>query len=267
MASWFTLGSILGVVQGTTEFLPVSSTGHLIIVAKLLGFTDAKASTFEVAIQLGSIMSVLVIYWQRFIGFIRPIKGKKFTGRYGIWLLFLTTLPPGIIGFLLHGYIKTLFTLHSVIIALITGGVCMLFVEYIYHKKKIGKEITLDDINPKLALGIGFFQCLSLWPGFSRSASTIMGGMLLGTNRAIAAEYSFMAAVPIMVAATGYDIIKNWDLFTTNDIPLFTIGMICAFFSACIAIKIFISLISKITLIPFAYYRFILAMAVYVFMC
>lgn len=267
MTSWLTIGIILGLVQGITEFFPVSSTGHLIIVAKLLDFTGPKASTFEVAVQLGSIMAVIIIYWQTFIGLLKPMKKKSFTGLYGIWLLFLTTLPPGLVGFLFHSYIKTLFTLHTVIIALVVGAVGMLLVEYICQKKKTIQITMLDEITPRIAFGIGCFQCLALWPGISRSASTIMGGMLLGAKRSLAAEYSFIAAVPVMVAATGYDILKNWDLFTINDIPLFATGMICAFFSAWLAIKVFISLVSKITLRPFAYYRFILALLVYVFMC
>ena len=262
MMSWLTIGVILGLVQGITEFLPVSSTGHLIIVAKFLHFTGSKASVFEVAVQLGSIMAVVVIYWNRFIGLIRPEKNKKFAGLYGIWLLFLTTLPPGIIGFLFHSYIKTLFTIPSVIAALTTGSIFMLISEQLC--RNISQRIvTLDELTPKTALGIGFFECLALWPGFSRSAATIMGGMLLGAKRHLAAEYSFIAAVPVMFAATGYDLLKNWDLFTANDLPLFITGMICAFLAAWITIKVFILLISKISLRPFAYYRLLLAFIVY----
>lgn len=264
MMPWLTIGVILGLVQGITEFLPVSSTGHLIIAAKLLHFTDPKASIFEVAVQLGSIMAVLVVYWNRFIGLIKPLNDKKFAGIYGIWLLFLTTLPPGIIGFLLHSYIKTLFTIPSVILALTTGSIFMLVSEQLC-KNASQQLTTLDELTPKVALGIGFFECLALWPGFSRSASTIAGGMILGAKRHLAAEFSFIAAVPIMFAATGYDILSNWELFTIKDLPIFVTGMTCAFFSAWVTIKIFISLISKITLRPFAYYRLVLALIVYLY--
>ena len=128
------------------------------------------------------------------------------------------------------------------------------------------RYITLDEMTPKLALGIGCFQCLALWPGFSRSASTIMGGMLLGAKRSLAAEYSFIAAVPIMVAATGYDLLKSWHLLSAADAPFFAIGMIGSFLSALLAIKVFIALVSRMTLIPFAVYRLILAPLVYLFM-
>ena len=251
---WFSTGLIMGAVQGLTEFLPVSSSGHLVIAGDLLGFTGPKASTFEVAIQLGSIFAVLMVYWDRFMGLLLPGRvqtsaPKPFAGLRGIWLLFLTTLPPSVLGLL----------------SLAVGGLLMLFVES-YCAKRPPKYSSIDEVTPKLALGIGLCQCMALWPGFSRSGSTIMGGMLLGEKRALAAEYSFVAAVPIMFAATGYDLLKTWSLFTVDDIPLFATGLFFAFLFGWLAIKTFIALVGRITLRPFAVYRLLLAPIVYFFM-
>lgn len=272
MESWFSIGFILGAVQGLTEFLPVSSTGHLIIAGDLLGFTGPKASTFEVAIQFGSILAVVVLYWRRFMGLLIPPSGPArrgehggFAGLRGIGLLILTTLPPSVVGLLLHDRIKALFTPASVAAALAVGGILMLLVER-YCKDREPRYLTLDEVTPKLALGIGCCQCMALWAGFSRSASTIMGGMLLGAKRGLAAEYSFIAAVPLMVAATGYDLLHTWPLFTMNDLPLFATGMIFSFLFAWAAIRTFIALVGRVTLRPFAWYRLVLAPIVYFFL-
>lgn len=254
---------ILSIIEGLTEFLPVSSTGHLILAGDLLHFTGARASTFEVVIQLGAILAIVVLYWSRFIGLVRPRSFARFAGWRGIYLLFLTTLPACVMGLLLHGIIKQyLFNPVSVLCALVVGAICMILVEKRHMRPKC---ITLDELTPRLALGIGCFQCCALWPGFSRSAATIMGGMLLGAKRSMAAEYSFIAAVPVMLAATGYDLLKNWSLFTSADIPFFLVGMIGAFVSAVIAVKAFVALLSRITLVPFAIYRLILAPLVWIF--
>ncbi len=254
---------VLSIVEGLTEFLPVSSSGHLILAGDLLNFTGPKAATFEVVIQLGAIMAVVVLYWPRFFGLIKPKPYTPFSGARGIWLLILTSLPACVFGLLLHSYIKEyMFNPLTVLIALIVGAICMILVE------KRGSRpdcLSLDDLTPKIALGIGFFQCLALWPGFSRSAATIMGGMLLGAKRSIAAEYSFIAAVPIMLAATGYDLLKNLSLFTMADLPFFAVGMIGAFVSAILAVKAFVSLLGRVTLVPFAIYRLLLAPFVYYF--
>eukprot|EP00831_Metopus_contortus_P009201 TRINITY_DN13549_c0_g1_i2.p2 TRINITY_DN13549_c0_g1~~TRINITY_DN13549_c0_g1_i2.p2 ORF type:complete len:266 (+),score=35.51 TRINITY_DN13549_c0_g1_i2:685-1482(+) len=185
MTPWY-VAFILGIVEGLTEFLPISSTGHLIIIGHLLNFTGPKAETFEIVIQLGAILAVVVLYWDRFTGLIIPDSQRKFSGIYGLWLLFLTSLPASILGLLTHSYIKQyLFSPTTVAVALAVGAVFIFVVEGI-NKKKTAR--SLDELTPKLALGIGLFQCLALWPGFSRSASTIMGGMLLGTERKVAAE-------------------------------------------------------------------------------
>jgi undecaprenyl-diphosphatase len=262
MASLITAG-ILGIVEGLTEFLPVSSTGHLIITGNLLGYTGEKAATFEVVIQLGAILAVVIMYWPRFWGLIRPNCRQKFSGLRGLYLLFLTSLPASVLGLITHDYIKEmLFNPKSVAWALGVGAIMILIVERIQKKPSC---FTLDELTPKLALGIGFFQCLALWPGFSRSASTIMGGMILGAKRKLAAEYSFIAAVPIMFAATGYDMLKSYSLFSSADIPFLATGFIVSFFSAWLAVKAFIFLLGKITLNPFAWYRLALSPLILLF--
>ena len=263
MENWF-VAVILSIVEGLTEFLPVSSSGHLILAGDLLGFVGEKAATFEVVIQLGAIMAVVVLYWSRFWGLLRPQPYARFAGMRGIGMLMLTSLPACVLGLLAHSTIKQhLFTPATVALALAVGAVCMILAE---RRKVRPVCITLDDMTPKLALGVGLFQCLAMWPGFSRSAATIMGGMLLGSKRSVAAEYSFVAAVPIMVAATGYDLLKSWHLLSAADIPFFAIGMVGSFISALAAVKIFVALVGRMTLVPFAVYRLILAPVVYYFM-
>ncbi len=263
MASWY-VAVILGIVEGLTEFLPVSSTGHLIITGHLLGFTGPKAETFEIVIQLGAILAVVTLYWDRFTGLLKTNPEKKFSGFYGLWLLFLTSVPASVVGLLTHKYIKMyLFSPTTVAFALGVGAIMIFVVEGMDKKEQ---TTSLDEITPKLAFGIGLFQCLALWPGFSRSAATIMGGMLLGARRTVAAEYSFIAAVPIMFAATGYDFLKNYKLFETGDLIFLTVGFFVSFISAWIAVKGFIYLLGKLTLRPFAIYRLILVPLIFLFL-
>lgn len=247
---------ILGIVEGLTEFLPVSSTGHLIIAGYLLDFTGAKAETFSIVIQLGAILAVVALYWPTFWGLVRPTE-RPFSGMRGLVLLFLTSLPAALLGLFAHSTIKEyLFSPITVAFALAFGALAILLVERMPAKNRIK---GLDEITPALALGIGFFQCLALWPGFSRSAATIMGGMILGTERRTAAEYSFVAAVPIMFAATGYDMLKSWRLFSPDDFLILGVGFAVSFVSAWFAVKGFIALLGRLTLSPFAWYRLALA--------
>ncbi|MBI3802669.1 MAG: undecaprenyl-diphosphate phosphatase [Nitrospirae bacterium] len=244
---------ILGVVEGLTEFIPVSSTGHLIIAGHFLGFEGAKASTFEVFIQLGAILAVVVVYKERFLHLL-DFSGKKgFNGFNGILLLGLTTAPALLFGFLAHKFIKEhLFNTTTVAIGLAVGGVGILLAERFLPKPD---KQRLDSLQPKDALLIGLFQCLALWPGMSRSGSTIVGGMVLGTERKTAAEYSFLAAVPVMFAATIYDLYKNRALLQASDIPLFAVGFVVSFVAAWLAVRSFIQLLTRYTLTPFGWYR------------
>ncbi|MGE4299334.1 MAG: undecaprenyl-diphosphate phosphatase [Desulfovibrionaceae bacterium] len=255
---------ILGIVEGLTEFLPVSSTGHLILAGHLLGFTGEKAATFEIVIQLGAILAVVALYWRRFWGLVRPQPRQRFSGLHGLWLLFLTSLPASVLGLATHKAIKTyLFGPQTVAWALGVGALAIFAVEARPRRERV---YTLDEITPGLALGIGFFQCLALWPGFSRSAATIMGGMLLGARRKVAAEYSFIAAVPIMFAAVGYDLLKSWRLFEAGDLPFLAVGFAVSFFAAWAAVALFIRLLGAMTLRPFAVYRLLLAGGVLYFL-
>ncbi|SFJ55313.1 Undecaprenyl-diphosphatase [Desulfomicrobium apsheronum] len=247
---------ILGIVEGLTEFLPVSSTGHLIIAGHLLDFTGPKAETFSIVIQLGAILAVVALYWPTFWGLVRPNE-RPFSGMRGLVLLFLTSLPAALLGLFAHSAIKEhLFSPVTVAFALAVGAVAILLVERMPAKNQVK---GLDAITPTLALGIGCFQCLSLWPGFSRSAATIMGGMILGAERRTAAEYSFVAAVPIMFAATGYDMLKSWRLFSPDDFLILGVGFAVSFVSAWLAVKVFIALLGRLTLRSFAWYRLALA--------
>lgn len=259
---------ILGIVEGLTEFLPVSSSGHLVIASDLLGFSGPRAATFEVVIQVGAILAVLAMYWPRFIGLLLPGRNAKaFSGMRGIAMLLLTTLPASVLGLLLHSFIKTLFTPATVAAALVCGSLLMLVVEHLLAPRQKSMPVqSIDQLSMLQALGIGIFQCLALWPGFSRSASTLMGGMILGVRREVAAEYSFIAAVPIICGAALYDLCKSFSLFSAADIPFFLVGSLCAFLSAIAAIRAFVSLLGRYTLKPFAFYRLLLAIPVYFFM-
>ncbi len=265
MSSLF-IAFIMGFVEGMTEFLPVSSTGHLIIASHLLNFEGASAENFEVIIQVGAIFAVIWLYFARFWGLLFPKKDEitqkipKLSGFYGLFLLFLTCLPASLLGLLFHSHIKSLFSIETVLFSLVFGAFCMLIVEKIDKKEEI---TTVDELTPQIAFKIGCFQILALCPGFSRSASTIMGGMLLGLSRKTAAEYSFLGAVPIIIAAAGYDFLKSYDTFNVEDFSFFIVGIISSFFFALLAIKGFIASLSRLTLKPFAYYRIILAFILY----
>ena len=255
---------ILSVIEGVTEFLPISSSGHLIVAGDLLGFSGQKAETFEIIIQLGAILAVVIVYWPRFWGLLRPKHGAHFSGARGIWLLILTSFPACLAGLLFHSFVKEyLFRPATVAFGLAAGAIFMLLVER--YKQRPHCE-NIDEITPRMALFVGLCQCAALWPGFSRSASTIMGGMLMGARRAVATEYSFIAAVPIMFAASGYSLLKNWDILSSAELPFFAVGIIGAFISALLVIKAFVALISRITLAPFAIYRLCVAPIVYYFM-
>lgn len=250
---------LLGALEGLTEFIPVSSTGHLVLLGEYLQFTGDRATTFEVFIQLGAILAVVVVYWPRFFALIPRSSNAGLTGWRGLFLLALATFPALILGGIFHHQVKELFSSRPVALALILGGIALVGIE---RTKRTSSIFSVERIGPKQALGIGLFQCLALWPGVSRSGATILGGMLLGLERTVAAEFSFLAAVPIMVAATAYDILKNYKFLTPDDLMIFVIGFVVSFVTALLAIKIFIRLLAKITLAPFGYYRIALGLLV-----
>ncbi|WP_377887381.1 undecaprenyl-diphosphate phosphatase [Alkalihalobacillus sp. R86527] len=249
---------ILGVVEGLTEFLPVSSTGHLILTGFWLDFVDERAKTFEIVIQLGAILAVVVMYRKRFIDLFSL---KQTEGGLSLMHIILGMIPAIVAGFFLHNVIKTyLFSPYTVVFGLVLGGIFMILADV---KRTASVTSNLDDLTLKQAFSIGVFQCLALWPGFSRSGATISGGVLLGTTHKTAAEFSFILAVPIMVAASGFDLLKSYKYLAIADIPIFAVGFIVAFLVALIAIVTFIRFIERVRLIPFAIYRFILAFFVW----
>ena len=258
---------ILGIVEGLTEFIPVSSTGHLIVVGNLLPFEGEKASMFEVAIQLGAILSVVVLYWNRFVGLIpykknpAPRSGSALEGWSGLGRIGLATVPALIAGYFGHGFIKAhLFTPVAVAWALAVGGIGIFIAERFTLRRS---SHSLDTITLQQALGIGLFQTLSLWPGTSRSAATIVGGLLLGLDRKAAAEFSFLIAVPVMVAATGYEVLKMRAVFTSEDLAQLAVGFIVSFIVALLSIATFIRILSRWSLAPFAWYRIVAAPVFY----
>ena len=258
---------ILGVVEGLTEYLPISSTGHLILFGEALHFTGEKAKTFDVVIQLGAILSVLVLYRHRFIALFQGLRqgvckprtalNPGMAGLQGILKLALVSAPALSVGFIFRGQIKEhLFAPFPVAIAFAVGALLILIVD---RNGKVEGQIEIDQLTCRQSFLIGCVQCLALWPGMSRSASTIIGGMLGGLSRAAAAEFSFLAAVPVLSAAALYDLSKALLIFTTKDLELVAIGFVISFVTALIAIKVFISIVSRWSLRPFAYYRLLVA--------
>lgn len=243
---------ILGLVEGATEFLPVSSTGHLIIAGDLLDFNDGKGKVFEIVIQLGAILAVLWEYRAKVTDTVVNLAAESTARRFAMNLA-LAFFPAALLGFFFHGIIKThLFTPFSVAVALIVGGIAILIIERWNPK---GHTDHVDSITPWQALKVGFAQSLSLIPGVSRAGATILGGMVVGLSRRTATEFSFFVAIPIMFAATGYDLFKSRDLLSAADIPMFAVGFVTAFFSALIAVKTLLRYVAHHDFRVFAWYR------------
>jgi undecaprenyl-diphosphatase len=261
---------ILGLVEGLTEFAPVSSTGHMIIVDDLLLhskelFTEPVANTFKVVIQLGSILAVVIVFKDRFMNLLGLNKKESFgdaTGRLSLSKVIVGLIPAGVTGVLFEDYIdEHLFSVETVIIGLVIGAILLIVADRLQPKNL--KTEDVDQISYKQALGVGLFQCLGLWPGFSRSGSTIAGGVLLSMSHRAASDFTFIMAVPIMLGASGISLLKNWEYFTFDALPFFIVGFLSAFVFALIFIKFFLKLINKIKLVPFAIYRIILAALIY----
>ncbi|MFS0778879.1 undecaprenyl-diphosphate phosphatase [Neobacillus sp. 3P2-tot-E-2] len=263
---------ILGLVEGLTEFAPVSSTGHMIIVDDMWLQSEEflgkyGANTFKVVIQLGSILAVVVTFKDRIIDLLGMGRIKsKLSGQGGSRLklsqVFVGLIPAGIFGVLLEDYIdEYLFSTETVLIGLVIGAVFMIIADR--FGPKTPKIQTVDQITYKQALTIGLIQCLSLWPGFSRSGSTISGGVLLGLSHRAAADFTFIMAVPIMAGASFLSLLKNWQYMTLDALPFFIAGFISAFVFALISIRFFLKLIDKIKLVPFAIYRILLALIIF----
>jgi undecaprenyl-diphosphatase len=243
---------IMGLVEGATEFLPISSTGHLIIAGDVLNFLNKeKRDVFEIIIQLGAILAVVWEYRRKFMHVSSHLNEDK--SRQLVINLFIAFLPLAILGLAFHHQIKDLlFNPKSVAIALIVGGIFILWIEKKAYTIKVN---SVDDMDWKLALKVGFAQALALIPGTSRAGATIIGGMLFGLSRTTATEFSFFLAVPVMFAATAYDLYKSRDLLATDDMLIFLIGFVTAFIAALIVIKVLIRYVAHHDFTAFAWYR------------
>ncbi len=245
---------ILGLVEGLTEFLPVSSTGHLIVVGSLLGYTDESSKVFKIVIQLAAILAVCWAYRRRIGEVVVGLAARDpVQVRFATHIL-IAFLPAMVLGVLFHGIIKTyLFNPLTVAGALIVGGLAILYIERrVYHPR----YATVDDLNARTALKVGFAQTLALFPGVSRAGATIMGGLVFGLSRRAATEFSFFLAIPTMLAATVYDLYKNWQqLSWEHDLPIFAIGFAASFVAAMIAVKALLRYVSNHSFTVFAWYR------------
>jgi undecaprenyl-diphosphatase len=250
---------ILGLVEGVTEFIPVSSTGHLILAGELLGRTAETWKTFEVVIQLGAILAVVWMYRSLFLsvaqGLGRTPASRKFTLN-----LLAGFLPAAVVGLAARDFIKAhLFQGNTVAWGLIIGAIGIFLVERLAPPPRIA---SAEDLPLRTAFGVGLAQVLALYPGISRSGATIMGAYALGCSRKAAAEFSFFLAVPVMFAATALDLYKSRDLLSTADLPVFAVGMVVAFASALVVLKAFLRFVSQRSFVPFAWYRLALGLLI-----
>jgi len=262
---------VLGLVEGLTEFAPVSSTGHMIIVDDTLLhskelFSSEVANTFKVVIQLGSILAAVIVFKDRFLSLFGLKKispdGNGPGHKLRLSQVIVGLLPAGVLGLLFDDHIdEYLFSINTVLIGLVAGALLMIAADWFRPGKP--KVSSVDQITYRQAFLIGLFQCISLWPGFSRSGSTISGGVLLGLSHRAASDFTFIMAVPIMAGASSLSLLKHWQYITVDTLPFFIVGFINAFVFALLAIRFFLKLINKIKLVPFALYRIVLAALLY----
>lgn len=236
---------ILGIVEGLTEFLPVSSTGHLIVVSQWLGIEQNKVNTsFEVVIQLAAILAVIANYKEKF--------SPKF---FNLWLkIAIAFIPIATVGFLFSDQIKALFSVNVVATMFIVGGVVFLILEYFY-KESATHTHHVEDVSYRQAIIIGVAQALAVIPGTSRAGSTIVGALLVGLNRKTSAEFSFLLAFPVMVAASGFDLLKHYQEFSQSNLFALATGFVTAFIVAFFVMKLFIKFLEKFTFVSFGIYR------------
>ena len=268
---------ILGLVEGLTEFLPISSTGHLIIAGDLLSFNDDKGKVFEIVIQLAAILAVCWEYRLKLLKTLLDVMGRRLAIRgerktqvlqsnQFVFNLLLGFLPAALLGLTFHSAIKTyLFSPFTVAVALILGGFAILLIEYKASNISSDNVSSIEQITKTQAIKIGFAQSLALIPGVSRAGATILGGMVFGLNRQTATEFSFFLAIPIMFAATAYDLLKNWQLLSVNDTAMFTVGFMTAFASALLVIKMLLRFVATHNFKVFAWYRIVFGAVVLLF--
>jgi undecaprenyl-diphosphatase len=250
--------AVLGVVEGLTEFLPVSSTGHLILSDEILGFQGPPGKVFEIVVQLGAILAVCWIYRARLFEALVGVTDEPRAQRFVANVLF-AFVPAAIIGAFAHNFIKeVLFSPWVVAVSLIVGGIAILIIERIRPPPRV---LEVDELRIRHALKIGICQCLAMVPGISRSGATIMGALMLGVDRKAATEFSFFLAIPTMFAATIYDLFKNRASLSGHDASVIAIGLVTAFISALIVVRWFVGFISRHGFAPFAWYRIVLGAA------
>jgi undecaprenyl-diphosphatase len=244
--------AVLGVVEGVTEFIPVSSTGHLILVGSWIGFEGEKAKTFEIVIQLGAILAIVWLYRTKFLDVARGFPREPASRRF-LTNLLIGFVPIAVVGLLLGSWVKAhLFAPAVVAWALLVGGLAMLAIE---AWRPVARLEDAADLPPGTALSIGLAQLLALVPGISRSGATIMGGYALGLSRLAATEFSFYLAVPVLAAASGYDLLRNLNLLVSSDIPVFAVGFVVSFLSALVVVKATLRFLTAHTFTAFAWYR------------
>lgn len=269
--------AILGVVEGLTEFLPISSTGHLIIAESLLGFTGDSATVFAIVIQLGAILAVMTLYRERVAGLIRGlfavpgiVAGAGLRGSGAALLaqpdtrlllnLMCAFVPAMVLGVMFHGTIKTvLFNPITVATMLVLGGFVILWAERRQHTARV---MELDALHPRDAFKVGLAQAVAMIPGTSRSGATIIGGMLFGVARPVATQFSFFLAIPTMLAATVYDVYKNRAILSMDDFGIIAVGFVAAFIVAFFTVRFMVGFVSRHSFVPFAWYRIVFGLIV-----
>ena len=265
--------AVMGVVEGLTEFLPISSTGHLILAGALLGFDDEKAKVFDIAIQTGAILAVIIVYWQKIQSTIVALPSQRLARRFALNVL-IAFVPAVVLGLLLGKAIKAhLFTPTVVATTFIVGGFIILWAEGWGRAKPEGEEDaaikparieTVEAMSSLDALKVGLVQCLAMIPGTSRSGATIIGGMLLGLSRKAATDFSFYLAIPTLIGAGAYSLYKERDVLSLADLPMFAVGLVFSFISAWICVRWLLRYIATHSFVPFAFYRIVFGVVVLV---
>jgi undecaprenyl-diphosphatase len=254
--------AILGVVEGVTEFLPVSSTGHLILASSLLGWHDDKAHVFNIAIQTGAMFSVIWYYRIKIAMVVAGLLDDPVAQRFAMNIA-IAFIPAAVLGVLLGGTIKrALFSPVPVAIALVVGGLVIILVERRPASRRPARIESIDQMRALDALKVGFAQSFALIPGTSRSGATIIGGMLFGMSRKAATEFSFFLAIPTLIGAGVYDTWKYRTLLSASDLPLFAVGLIVSFFAALVCVHWLIRYVATHTFVPFAWYRIVFGLLV-----
>jgi undecaprenyl-diphosphatase len=251
----FIAAVLLGIIEGLTEFLPVSSTGHLILLDTLIDFQGPPGHVFEIVIQLGAILAICVLYFQRLWRVAVGLPSDPGAQRFAVAVI-LAFLPAAVIGVILHDFIKSvLFSPIVVCVALIVGGIAILVIE---RMRPIPCVHAIEKFTPGLSLKIGLMQCLAMIPGVSRSGATILGALLLGVERRTAAEFSFFLAIPTMLGAATYDLWKNRADLTMDGSMLIAVGFVTAFISALLVVRWFVNFVGRHGFSPFAWYRIVI---------